>query len=299
MITVPTRTSRTPRVDGAACCDGGGGAAPYPAVQRAIEMAQRCESHGAVAIGMESPVGVGAGLLEHLVAVGGPAAPAPLACLRVRDRDLLVCDGSGLALYTLRLGARTAGWSQRTVSYPAPAWLRALLQRPDWPRRARRLCLEPELSRSCRVPVGVVAAEARGASERGALDDGEEAIYRLSEAAAAMLQVCGKQAAKAGRALMADVGRARRPSHVPLFAMQRALGEELALGHSPAALCSRSPGFSEAADEGKMVSLLWRRLGIEGTRDGHGCLRYARVATAPTATLLCEALDLAPGQVGL
>jgi hypothetical protein len=235
----------------------------------------------------------------HLSRVGGPEAPPPVACLRVRGRDLVICDGGGVVLYALRMTASTAGWEQRTVSYPSAAELRALSEHPDWARRARRLCLTLAQARTCRVPVGVVAAEARAAQELGGLHGGEEAILWLSESAAALLQASGKQAAKAGRLLMADVERARRPSHVPLYRLQGALAEELALGRSVAAICSRSPGFSDSTDEGKVTSLLCRRLGLQGTRDAHKRLRYSRVASAETAVLLCEALDLAPEQVGL
>ncbi|MBS1860435.1 MAG: hypothetical protein JSS68_01865 [Actinobacteria bacterium] len=260
-------------------------------MQGASAMAERCETPGAVAIeGMS---------LEHLTAVGGPRSPLPLAALRIRERDLVICDGAGLVHYLLRFGAGSAGWEQRTLSYPPLAGLRAIRRHPDWPRWARRLCLGSPEARSCRVAVGVVAAEARAAEEVGDLHDGEGSVLRLSEAAAAILQGSGREAAKAGRLLMDDVDRARRPSHVPLFRLQAALAEELALGHLPAALCSRSPGFSDCADESKVVSLLCRRLGLQGTRDSHGRLRYARVAGAEVATLLCEALDLPPGQVGL
>ncbi|HVX34026.1 MAG TPA: hypothetical protein VHA80_12880 [Solirubrobacterales bacterium] len=248
---------------------------------------------------VEAPGDPDGSSLEHLARVAGPGAPPPLARLRVRERDLVICDGAGIALYTLTLGARSAGWEQRAISYPAAAGVRAIAERPDWDRRARRLCRHPDLSRACRVPVGVVAAEARVAAEVGDLEDGEEAVYRLTEAAAAMLQVSGKEAAKAGRALMEGVGRARRPSHVPLRRLQEALAEELALGRSPAALCSRSPGFSDSPDEGAVVSLLYRRLGLQGTLDTHGRRRHARVATAEIAVVLSEALDLAPEEVGL
>lgn len=278
---------------------GGGGAAPVTGVQGTSAMAQRCESTGAVAIGVEPLADLEGQPLEHLLAVGGPGAPLPLAWLRVRDRDLVLCDGAGLVHYTLRLSPTTAAWEQRTVSYPPAAELRALREHPNWARRARRLCLTSAHSRACRVPVGVVAAEARAAEAIGDLYDGEEAVLRLSEAAAAILQSSGKEAAKAGRLLMADIERARRPSHVPLYRLQGALAEELAFGHSVGAICSRSPGFSDAADGSKVTSLLCRRLGLQGTRDTHKRLRYARVASSETAVLLCEALDLAPEQVGL
>jgi hypothetical protein len=237
--------------------------------------------------------------LEHLLRVGGPAALEPLAHLRVPSRDLVVCDGAGVALYSLRITPATVGWEQRALAYPPVPVLRALREHRDWARRARRLCLHSAQARVCRVSVGVVAAEARGVEDLGDLHDGEEAVYRLSEAAAALLQCSGKQAAKAGRIFMADVDRARRPSHVPLHRLQRALAEELALGHSLAAICSRSPGFSDSVEESKVTSLLGRRLGLQGTRDLHKRLRFARVACADTAELLCEALDIAPEQVGL
>ena len=278
---------------------GGGGAASSPGVQGTSAMAQRCESTGAVAIGVEPLADLEGQPLEHLMAVRGPEAPPPLALLRVRDRDLVICDGAGLAHYTLCLSPTTAAWEQRTVSYPPAAELRALREHPGWARRARRLCLTSAQARACRVPVGVVAAEARAVDALGDLYVGEEAVLRLSEAAAAILQSSGKEAAKAGRLLMADIERARRPSHVALHRLQGALAEELALGHSVGAICSRSPGFSAAADESKVTSLLCRRLGLQGTRDAHKRLRYARVASSETAVLLCEALDLAPEQVGL
>jgi len=262
-------------------------------------MAQRCESTSAVAIGVEPLTDLEGMPREHLLAVGGREAPLPLAWLRVRDRDLVICDGAGLALYTLRLSARTAAWEQRTVSYPPAGELRALREHPNWARRVRRVCLTSAHSRACRVPVGVVVAEARAAQRLGDLHDGEEAVLRLSEAAAAILQSSGGEAAKAGRLLRADIERARRPSHVPLYRLQGALAEELALGHSVGAICSRSPGFSDSTDDSKVTSLLCRRLGLQGTRDTRKRLRYARVATAKTAELLCEALDLAPKQVGL
>ena len=262
-------------------------------------MTQRCESTRAVAIGTEPLSDLDGMPFERLLRVAGPEAPLPVACLRLRDRDLVICDGAGIALYTLYLTARTAGWEQRTISYPSVAELRALREHPRGARRARRLCRNPALARSCRVPVGVVAAEARAAEVLGDLYDVEAAIYQLSEAAAAILQASGKQAAKAGRILLADVERARRPSHVPLYPLQRALAEELALGRSVGAICSRSPRFSDSPEESTVTSLLCRRLGLLGTRDDRKRLRYARVASAETAELLCEALDLAPEQVGL
>ncbi|HEX7244087.1 MAG TPA: hypothetical protein VF245_00805 [Solirubrobacterales bacterium] len=252
-----------------------------------------------MAIGGEPAADLEGMPFEHLRRVGGPEAPLPIAWLRVRDRDLVICDGAGIALYTLRITARTAGWEQRTISFPPAPELRALREHPNWARRARRLCLTSAQARACRVPVGVVAAEARAAQELGELYDGEEAVYRLSETAAALLQASGKEAAKAGRLFMADVERARQPSHVPLYRLQGALAEELALGRSVAAICSRAPGFSDSEEESKVTSLLCRRLGLQGTRDCRKRLRYTRVAPAAIAELLCQVLDLAPEQVGL
>jgi hypothetical protein len=303
MAAVPS-TTEAPPADGARggstiFTRSGGGAAPSTGVQGTSAMAQRCESTGAVAIGVDPLADLEGQSFEHLLAVAGPEAPLPLAWLRIRDRDLVICDGAGLAHYTLRLTPTTAAWEQRTVSYPPAAELRALREQPNWARRARRVCLTSAHSRACRVPVGVVAADARAAQELGDLCDGEEAVLRLSEAAAAILQSSGKEAAKAGRLLMADIERARRPSHVPLHRLRGALAEELALGHSVGAICSRSPGFSDSIDESKVTSLLSRRLGLLGTRDTHKRLRFARVASSEVAVLLCEALDLAPEQVGL
>jgi len=276
----------------------GGGAERPGRVQTVRQMASRCESTSAVAIGAK-PLGDLEGMArEHLVRVGRPGGPPLRAMVRVRERDLVICDGAGLALYTLRIAPRSAGWEQRTISYPPEAELRALCEHPDWARRVRRLCLTSAQARACRVPVGVVGAEARAAAERGELPEGEEAVYRLSAAAAAILQGSGKEAARAGRKLMAGVDRARHPSHVPLYRLQAALAEELALGHSLEAICSRSPGFSDS-EQNKAASLLFRRLGLMGARDCHERLRYARVAAAATAELLCEVLDLAPEQVGL
>jgi hypothetical protein len=276
-----------------------GGADASTNVRGASPMAQRCESMSAVAIGVEPLSDLEGMSFERLLRVAGPQAPLPVACLRLRERDLVICDGAGIVLYTLHLSARTAGWEQRTICFPAEPELRALREHPSGARQARRFCRNPALARSCRVPVGVVAAEARAAEEIGDLYDGEEAIYRLSEAAAAILQSSDKQAAKAGRILLADVERARHPSHVPLYRLQGALAEELAFGHSVSAICSRSPRFTDSLDERKVTSLLCRRLGLLGTRDDRKRLRYARVASAETAEVLCEALDLAPEQVGL
>lgn len=262
-------------------------------------MTSRCESTSAVVVGTEPVTDLEGASFEHLLRVGRPNAPLPLACLRVRDRDLVVCDGAGIVFYSLRITSTTAGWEQRTISFPPVPILGALREHPNWARRARRLCLTPAQARVCRVPIGVVAAEARAAEDLGDLHDGEEAVYRLSEAAGALLQSSGKDAAKAGRLLVADIERARHPSHVPLYRLQGALAEELALGHSVAAICSRSPGFSDSTEVSKVTALLCRRLGLQGTRDCRKRLRYSRVAAAEVAELLCEALDIAPEQVGL
>lgn len=278
---------------------GRGGAPPLTSVQGASAMAPRCESTNAVVIGGEPVTDLEGTAFEHLLRVGGPDAPRPLAWLRVRDRDLVICDGAGIALYSLHITSTTAGWEQRTIAYPPAPVLRALREYPNWARRARRLCLTSEQARACRVPVGAVAAEARAAEDLGDFYDGEEAVYRLSEAAAAVLQSSGKQAAKAGRIFMADVERGRRPSHVPLYPLQGALAEELALGHSVAAICSRASRFSDSTEESKVTGLLCRRLGLQGTRDCQKRLRYSRVAAADTAELLCEAFEIAPEQVGL
>jgi hypothetical protein len=109
----------------------------------------------------------------------------------------------------------------------------------------------------------------------------------------------GKVPRKSGRLMLADVERARYPSHVPLYRLQGALAEELAFGHSLPALCSRSERFTSSCSESKVTNLLCRRLGLLGTRDARKCLRFARVAPAEVAERLCEALDLAPEEFGL
>jgi hypothetical protein len=258
-------------------------------------MASRCESTFSIALGAELE---GAGF-NNLQRVGGPSAPPPVAVLRVREMDLVVCDGAGLALYSLRITSSTLSWEQRVISYPPAEELQVLREQPHWARRARRLCLTSAEARVCRVPVGVAAAEARAAEEHGELEDGEEAVYRLCEASAARHQTLGKVAARAGRHFLAEVEKARRPSHVPLYRLQGALAEELALGHSIGALCSRSESFSDSSDESQVTNLLCRRLGLLGHRDCNQQLRYARVAPDSSAVLLCEALDMAPEQVGL
>jgi hypothetical protein len=273
------------------------GGAPTPShVHRASAMTPRCESTIAVAPGAGDPVGE---VFANLQRVVGASAPHPVACLRLREMDLVVCDGAGIALYSLRVTPSTLSWEQRVISYPPAEQLRALREDPHWARRARRLCLTSAEARHCRVPVGVVAAEARAVEEIGELEDGEEALYRLCEAVAAHHQALGKLGVRAGRHFLAEIEKARRPSHVPLSRFQEALAEELALGRSVGAVCSRSEGFSNAAEESKVVNLLGRRLGLLGHDDGKGHLRFARVALGTSAVLLCEALDIAPEQVGL
>lgn len=275
--------------------DGGGAERPWT-VEGASAMAAQCEI-SAPALGVGELDGEG---FANLQKVGGPTAPLPLGSFRLRGMDLVVCDGAGLALYSLRMTSTTLSWEQRVISFPPVAELLGLRQRRDWARQARNLCLTSAEARACRVPVGVVVAEARGADEADddTFPDREGSIYRLCEAAAARHQTLDKAAAKAGRLFLADVERARRPSHVPLRRLQVALAEELALGHSTGAICSRSEGFSDSDDESKVTELLCRRLGLLGHRVG-GHVRYARVARYASAELLCEALDMAPEQVGL
>lgn len=273
-----------------------GGAPCASPVQGSSPMPTRCESTlpaPAAEAGLEGDA------LEHLMRVGGPSAPLPMAELRVRERDLVICDGAGVALYSLRITPTALGWEQRTVSFPPEPELWALREHPQWAKRARRICATSSEARSCRVGVGVVAAEARAAETLAELYDGEESIYRLSQAGAAVQMASDKVARKSGRLMLADIERARYPSHVPLYRLQGALAEELAFGHSVGALCSRSEGFSASTDESSVTNLLCRRLGLLGTRDMHKRVRFARVAPHEVAELLCEALDLAPEAVGL
>ncbi len=273
-----------------------GGAETSSSVEGMSAMAARCDSTVSVALGAGDLEGEG---FANLGRVGGPSVSRPVACLRLRDMDLVICDGAGLALYSLQVTPSTLSWEQRVISYPPVEELQALQEHAHWTRLARRLCLTSADARACRVPVGVVAAEARAAEELGELDEGEEAVYRLCEAVAAHHRTLGKVAARAGRHLLGDIEKARHPSHVPLYRLQRALAEELALGHTTGALCSRSEGFSDSSDESKVTELLFRRLGLLGQRDCHRQLRYARVTPCTSAVLLCEALDMAPEQVGL
>lgn len=277
-----------------------GGATSAPDVQGVNPMAPRCESAGAVMIGPDPGADPENPSLRHLMRVGGPEALTPLADLRVRDHDLVICDGAGIAHYSLRITPTTIGWEQRSIAFPPLPVLQSLREQPGWARRARRLCGSSTHARACRVTVGVVAAEARAAEEFGELESAEESILTLSEAAAAVVRSSGnKDGAKAGRNFLVEADRARRPSHVPLFRLQRVLAEELALGRSVAAICSRAPGFSDSDRASNVSNLLYRRLGLLGARDCHGGFRYPRVAAADIAELLCQALDVAPEQVGL
>lgn len=278
---------------------GGGGTASGAYVQGLSAMTPKRESASAVMIDPEPVADLDDASFEHLMRVGGPQTPTPLAELRVRDRDLVICDGAGIVHYSLRFTSTTVGWEQRAISFPPRPVQRALREHPTWARRARQLCRTSTQVRVCRVQVGVVAAEARAVEELSLLCDAEESILNLSEAAGAVVQSSGGDGAKAGRNFLAEVNRARRPSHVPLFRLQRLLAEELALDRSVAAICSRAPGFSDSDDVSKVSNLLYRRLGLLGARDCHGRLRYPRVAAADTAELLCQALDIAPEQVGL
>lgn len=273
-----------------------GGAKGSSDVEKASTMAARGDNTVSALLGEADTEGEG---LVNLRRVGGPALSPLLAGLRLPEMDLVICDGAGIALYSLQVTPSTLSWEQRVVSFPPVEDLQALQEDQRWARRAWRLCRTSMDARVCRVPVGVVAAEARAAEELGELDDGEEAVYRLCEAAAASHQTLGKVATRAGRRLLGDVERARHPSHVPLYRLRRALAEELALGHTIEALCSRSETFSGCANKRKVTELLFRRLGLLGKRDYHRRLRYARVASCASAESLCEVLDLAPEQVGL
>jgi hypothetical protein len=275
---------------------GRGGAETPAGVGMASTMGTRCDSTVSAVPGVIDSEGEG---FANLRRVGGSSAPLPLACLRLREMDLVICDGAGIALYSLQVTSSTLRWVQRVVSYPPIEDLRVLQEDPRWAWRARILCMTAADAHTCRAPLGIVAAEARAAEELGELDDGEEAVYRLCEAMAARHQASGKVAAKAGRHLLGEIEKARYPSHVPLYRLRRALAEELALGHTIEALCSRSEGFSESNDERKVGELLFRRLGLLGQLDHHRRPRYARVASCASAVLLCEALDISPEQVGL
>src|SRR5690349_5526292 len=97
-VATPTAEPRRPVLDEMPHVDAprdGGGAGLAAGVRGASQMSPRCESTGAVAIGSE-PVGDLEGLpREHLLRVGRPEALPSSAWLRVRDRDLVICDGAG------------------------------------------------------------------------------------------------------------------------------------------------------------------------------------------------------------
>jgi hypothetical protein len=237
--------------------------------------------------------------LQALERAVGASAPPPRAALAVRERELVILSGAGLVLYSLALTPTRSGWEQRLLAFPPAPLVRELGERARWATGVRELCLRSPAARTCRVPVGVVAAEARGWEEAGEGPGLEDGVYDLSLSVAAIQRAAGARAAKAGRALAERVEQARRPSHVPLRPLQLVLAEEVAFGRSLAALCSRSEHFARAAQSGAATSALCRGLGLQGTRVGLGELRYARVAPAQLAEALCAALDMAPEEVGL
>jgi hypothetical protein len=238
--------------------------------------------------------------LANLEQAVGAAAPPLLAQARVREFDLVVCGGSGIAHYTLRIGPTVLGWQQRAIAYPPADVLASIYGSGSWAQRARRLCRLHREARSCRVPVGVVAAEARAADAYAQLGEAEETIYRISEAAAARHLAAVGWRAKPARKLQADIEKARHPSHVPLHPFQRALAEEVALDRTFSAICSRSERFTRDGGEKTTPNELCRALGLLGRDTGNGQpKRFARVASYPVAEALCEALDMAYEEVGL
>lgn len=234
--------------------------------------------------------------MEALSRVVGPNVPPPRACLRVRARDLLICSGSGVALYTLRIGPTALGWEQCVLAFPPVSDLQRIVECADWARSARASLEGSPVARYCRVPVGVVAAEARSVESQGGLPDGEEGVFRLSLAVAARHRTLGREPAKAGRLMAARVEEAQRPNFVPLLPFQCALAEDLALGRSLMGVCSRSSHFETSARV--TTDRLCRTLGLIGKRE-RGQMRYARVASDVVATHLCDALDIAPEEVGI
>lgn len=242
-------------------------------------------------------------------AVGRPGSPV-LAELRVRSMDLTLCSAAALAVYMLRITPTCLGWEQRLVAYPPEALVESIQHLRGWADCTRRVCGLPDGRmavvgrssfdidlRACRVPTGVVAAEARACEEFFDVYDAEEGVYRISLAAASIHLTKGKYAAKGGRQMLADVTKARHPSHVPLYPLQRALAEEVAMGRSLDALCSRSEAFSS---NGKSPAHhLFRKMGVAGTRDCKKSVRYARVAPYKVAADLCAVVDIAPEEVGL
>lgn len=254
--------------------------------------------------------------LESAIAAYGPA---PSAALRVREMDLALLSASGLVHYQLNVTSTTLRWEQRVVAFPPREMLDLLCRSRSWERAVRAVCAQapsPTVdvgralfrveSRICRVPVGVVAAEARACERFLDVHDAEEAVYRISLAAASThlagqgdMKSTRKAARNAGRKMLADVKRSRFPTHVPLLPFQRALAEELAMGRSIDGICSRAETYCDSEGEPKKATELYRHLGISATRDEGSRPRYARVAPHGIATALCAALDLAPEEVGL
>jgi len=254
--------------------------------------------------------------LGSAIAICGPA---PSAALRVREMDLALLSASGLVHYQLSVTPTTLRWEQRVVAFPPQEMLDLLCRRRSWERAVRAVCAQapsPTVgvgralfrveSRICRVPVGVVAAEARACERFLGVRDAEEAVYRITLAAASThlaglgdTKAVRKAARKAGRKMLGDVKRSRFPSHVPLLPFQRALAEELALGRSIDGICSRAETYCDSDGEPKKTTDLFRHLGISATRDEGSRPRYARVAPHAIAAALCTALDVAPEEVGL
>jgi hypothetical protein len=227
--------------------------------------------------------------LANLARAAGRAARVPLACLRLGAMELVICGGAGFALYSLQVARDGARWRLRLIPFPPEPLLRDLYERPDWAQRARWLCLASSEARSRQVTLGAVGAEARAGEASGEVAGLEEGVYSLSLAAVAAATALAGRSGEAARRTAADVERARRPSHVPLYLLQRALAERLAAGPSPRGLC-------DVARNGAAARLM-RQLGLldAGERQRH----YARVAPRRLAVRLCEALELAPGEVGL
>lgn len=235
--------------------------------------------------------------LANLARVAGPDAPDLVASLRLPEMDLVVRSGAGIALYTLRWGSEALSWEQRVLAFPAEAELQLVYDSADWARRARESCFSTG-ARACRVSAGVVAAEARILEQHGVLPAGEASVYALSLGAASTQIAHAGSRSKPGRKMIADVKAARCPSHVPLLPLQRALAEEMALGRSLQAICSRSEHF-DPERYGSATNQFCRALGLLWTRDSTKRKRFARVAPSSLAEKLCEALDLCPQEVGL
>lgn len=253
---------------------------------------------------------LGAEAHEKLERAAGAQSRGLRAELRVRAMDLTICSAAALVAYRLVVTPTRMYWQQRAVPFPGDDLLGALQSIRSWADATRRVCESAGggtlavgrrrfsvNGRACRVPVGVVAAEARGCERFFDLFDGEEGVYRISLAAAAIQLASGKFAAKAGRAMIADVERSRRPSHVPLFPLQRAFAKEVASGRSIDALCSRSAGIFDRAKSPRTELL--RKLGVAATVDGGKSRRFARVVPSQLGAALCAVVDIAPEEVGL